>query len=323
MLHRAQVGLAAILGIVLLVSTGVSALPVSAQATAPVIQTADLRLWPEYDDPGLLVVLAGKFADGTQFPLQVSFPVPAGARNVQATYQDASGALINKSYEIKDGNLTYELPSAGFQIEYYLDRTPSGDQRNVDYSFVAPYVIKTLREEVQEPARSTGFNMTPAGESSQQGADGLTYHVFNRSNLTAGERLDTKISYSKTDSGLSAPQLAVAQTSTTTQPAAAPASASATAPTTNLLPWLLIGLGVALLVGILAYWLISRQRQPVPQPVSSLKPAGSRAKATQATPRAAAVARPAAEVVSFCTNCGHGLKAEDRFCSQCGAPRRS
>jgi hypothetical protein len=322
MFRRPPAGQAALFAILLLLSIGASALPVSAQATAPVIQTADLRIWPEYDDPGILVVLAGKFADGSQFPLQASFPVPAGARNVQATYQDASGALINKPYEIKDGQLTYELPSAGFQLEYYLDRAPSGDQRNIDYTFVAPYAINSLREEVQQPARSTGFTLTPAGASAQQGGDGLTYHVISRSNVAAGENLDTKISYTKADSGVSAPQL-VAQTSTASQPAAAPATTTASGSSTNILPWLLIGLGVALLVGILAYWLVTRQRQPAPQQVSTGRPAAVQAKAGQPAPRPLAPTRPAAEAVSFCTNCGHGLKAEDRFCSQCGAPRRS
>ncbi len=50
---------------------------------------------------------------------------------MQATYQDASGGLINRPFEIADGKLTYEMPSAAFHTEYYVDRAPSGDQRQI------------------------------------------------------------------------------------------------------------------------------------------------------------------------------------------------
>lgn len=325
MLRRGQARPAALIAlsffILALMLAPISSFPASAQTSAPVIETASLRLWPEYDDPGLLVILAGQFGSDTAFPLQAAFPAPAGIRNVQATYEDASSSLINRTFEIKDGKLTYELPSTGFQVEYYLDRAPGGEQRNISYSFVAPYAIKALRVEVQQPARSTGFAMTPASETSQKGSDDLTYYVFNRSNVAAGEKLDITISYSKTDTGLSAPQIAVAQTGA---PVQAPAQAAAPAATsaTNVLPWVLIGLGVVLLVGILVFWLLSQRRVPAQQQVRSTGPNTVRSAPAARGPRATVPARPNGEAVSFCTNCGHALGPDDRFCSQCGAPRR-
>jgi hypothetical protein len=306
----------------LLVITFLAPVGLPAQTPAPIIETAELRLWPEYDDPGLLVIFSGNFAPGATFPLTVAFPVSAGARNVQATYQDASGTLINRPFEIVDGKLTYELPSGAFHYEYYVDREPSGNERRITYALDASYAITNLRIAVQQPRGATGFALTPAAETTQQGTDGLTYHIVNRGNIAAGETLEIGVSYTKTDTSLSLPQLAVTSTG-----AAAGQAPAASASATDWLPWVLIGLGVALLLGILAYWLLSR-RQTAPEPAI---PAPRRATAATPKPLPTVPARPAQAPAAparpdgpsaFCHNCGNALRAEDRFCSQCGTPRR-
>jgi len=48
--------------------------PAAAQGPALAIDQASLRLWPEYDDPGLLVILSGTFTGTAKFPQQVAFP---------------------------------------------------------------------------------------------------------------------------------------------------------------------------------------------------------------------------------------------------------
>lgn len=305
------------------------------QAGAPTIASAELRLWPEYDDPGLLVIFSGDFSEGTTFPLQAAFPITAGARNVQATYQDASGGLINREFEIADNVLKYELPSAAFHFEYYVDRTPSGNERQIQYAFQAPYAITALRVAVQQPARATGFTLTPAAETTQQGTDGLTYHVFNRSNVAAGETLAITINYTKADTALTAPGLSV--TATDTAPTQAPAAPATS--TTDWLPWVLIGAGVALAVGLLAYWLVTRRQaeaapapvHPAPRGSQSVAPRQPAAKPLPTVPaRPTDAPKPAGSAqgaahgsAAFCPNCGNALKPEDRFCAQCGAPRRS
>jgi hypothetical protein len=339
MMRRGQVGLAALAAALLISVIAPFALPAAAiasvdaqtaapaaQSAAAVIDSADLRLWPEYDDPGLLVILSGEFAPGTPTPLQVAFPIPDGARNIQATYQDETGNLINRPFEVTDGKLAYELPTSAFHIEYYLDRAPSGEQRDIKYAFAAPYAINALRVAVQQPARASGFTLTPASDEPLTGSDGLTYFGFTRRNLAAGETVDINARYTKPDDGLTAPQLAVAPStaangSTAGSSAAAPAAASASP---NWLAWGLIGLGVVLLAAVLTYWLLTQRRQPAPAPAAP--EVGRRpVQATAPAPprRASVAAQPASDAVSYCTNCGHPLRLDDRFCSQCGAPRRS
>jgi hypothetical protein len=255
--------------------------------------------------------------------LQAAFPVSEGARNIQATYADASGTLINRPYEITNGKLTYELPSANFHWEYYVDREPSGNDRQIKYVFEAPYAIGNLRVAVQQPKGSTNFSLNPPAASTEQDTQGLTYHIVNRESVAAGEKVEIGINYTKTDTSLTAPQLNV------TNPGAAAANAPAAATSgnaTDWLPWVLIGVGVALLGGILAYWLLSR-RQPEPEPApapagKTARPAASTQKPLPTVPARPAAPKPAGPV-AFCHNCGTALKAEDKFCSQCGTPRRS
>ena len=290
---------------------------VLAQAGAPAIVGAELRLWPEYDDPGLLVIFAGTLAEGTATPVQLILPIAPGARNIQATFMDASGTLINRTFEVKDNKLTYEVPSTTFHVEYYVDRAPSAEQRNIDFAFEAPYSIQDLQISIQQPARATEFSVQPAPDNSTQGPDGLTYQWLARKDLAAGQQVQLNIRYTKPDSGLTAPQLAV----TATESAAAAAAPAARASSgTNLLPWLLIGLGAALLAGILAYWLLGRRHNAVPDRVSSPPPVAERRRpAPGGKPLTDA---PAGGAAGFCTQCGAQLRVSDRFCPQCGTRRR-
>ncbi len=321
MMHRAPAGAAILIFTVVLLLTVAPVLPAGAQ-NSPVIQQAELRLWPEYDDPGLLVIFSGSFESKTAFPLQVVFPIPSGARNVQATFKDESGTLINRPFEIKDDQLTYELPAADFHFEFYLDRAPSGDERTIAYTLDSPYAVRSLSVAVQQPARATGFTLIPAAEDSQQGSDGLTYHILNRQNLAAGESIDLVLKYTKPDTGLTAPQLAVTTTDSPVQSGAT--QTTTTSGSAAWLPWLLIGLGVVLLAASLTYWILSQRRNASPSLSASGRTAGAgRSRPANTRPSAPHITAAAQQTATYCTHCGHQLRAEDRFCSQCGTPRRS
>ncbi|MCX6028739.1 MAG: zinc ribbon domain-containing protein [Chloroflexi bacterium] len=280
-------------------------LSASAQGPQPAIQQSSLRLWPEYDDPGLLVIFAGTFSNTATFPVQVAFPLPEGARGIQATMQDAAGQLVNQDWEIAGSKLIFTLPQPAFHTEYYLDRPPSGNPRALSYTFVAPYAIRTLEIAIQQPARSTGFTVTPQPESSYQETDGLTYYRINRTNLASGDKVPIVIRYTKSDQGFSANP---AQTQAS-QPTAVPAIPATVA---SRLPFVLIGLGVAVLAGAAIYWVLQRRQPPA-------------AAGRGARSQVGALVQPAGRSSGktfYCTQCGRQLKPEDRFCANCGTPRK-
>ena len=309
-LGRRSAGLAVLVLLVL-----IAAVPAAAQGTGLSITQALLRLWPEYDDPGLLVILSGDFAGTAAFPQKVAFPVTAGARNIQATVNDPAKGLLNQQWQIEGGKLTYTLPLPGFQIEYYVDRPPSGNTREIRHTFEAPYAIESLSIAVQEPACATDFSVTPQPASSSKGEDGLTYHVITQENLKAGDKLDIVIRYVKTDTGFTAPQLALPAARPLRSPRRRRPPHRPPRATTNWLPYLLIGLGLAAIFGLAAYWFL-QQRQPA-------RPAPGAWKTVQAREPEPAAYRPTVTAGAlFCTQCGHALRPDDKFCAQCGTPRK-
>lgn len=300
------------------------------------IQQASLRLWPEYDDPGLLVIFAGAFTNTVSFPQKVAFPLPAGARGIQATAQDDAGGLLSQPWDSSGGKLTYTLPTPSFQVEYYVDRPPAGNQRELSYAFEVPYPIESLVVSVQQPARSTGFSLSPAPESSSQESDGFTYSRFSRQHLQAGDRIAFTIRYSKPDQ---APSVTAAPASSAQSDDQVTAASSARS-TPPWLPYVLIGLGVVGLAGAGVYWFTFQRRVNV-GPVRGRagdRPAARVPSIPAVRPRAGVAARPASAVgagappavgqentvhgIAYCTQCGHPLGPGDRFCSQCGTTAR-
>jgi hypothetical protein len=286
-----------------------------AQSAAPSIGSATLQLWPEYDDPGVLVLFSGDFTDTASFPQEVAFPLPVGARGIQATEKQSDGRLISQTWQIENSRLTYTLPGPGFHIEYYVDRPPSGDQRDITYSFDVPYAIDSLEVRVQQPARSTGFSMLPPPTGSVIEADGLTYSSLQRTNLKAGEKLDLTFRYTKNDQAPSLPASAAIPTSPAAQTAVQqPLTSAPTRVANSWLPWLLIAIGLAALAAAALYWFLRVRSLPGPAPAArGTRPgrADERAPTTHGADTGA----------TFCTQCGQRFRPEDRFCANCGAPR--
>jgi hypothetical protein len=291
--------------------------PVSAQAGTPVIQSGSLRLWPEYDKPGLLVIIDGTFSNTVTFPKEMVFTLPAGAHDIQTTMKDASGGLLTQAWHMDGNKLSFTLPGAGFQVEYYVDTPLLGSQRNLSYAFQVPYTIEKLEIEVQQPARATNFSVVPQPESSSPGSDGLTYYHLLRSNVAAGQSLPITIQYGKADQGTSVTPVPAAAAA----PAAAPGASNAAGPTSlmSILPWLLIGLGALAFLGALAYYILLQRRPAAPAASPSIRSA-------KPTP-APFVSRSAAGTTGsgpavFCPKCGRRFAPDDQFCAQCGASRQ-
>jgi hypothetical protein len=301
-------------GVAVAAALGLAArLPAIAQEPGKVIGEATLQLWPEYDDPGLLVIYSGEFTGTLQFPQEVAFPMPKDARGIQATSRETDGQLLTQQWQILDGKLVYTLPGPGFHIEYYLDQQPSGDQREISYTFETPYAVDSLNIRAQHPASAAEFLLTPAEDSSIVGEDGFTYSLLNKAKLEPGDKVDLGIRYKKSGQGLSRPPGTVAQITPVPQPSAS--QEAATGPDfASWLPYLLIGIGLAALAGATLYWILRARVSTTAEPVKS-------------APRSSKPAPPPAstdesgEERTFCTKCGQHFGADDRFCAKCGTPR--
>jgi hypothetical protein len=259
-----------------------------------------ISLWPEYDEPALLVMYRGQFAADSSLPLPVEFRIPAEVgRPYAVAFLDEQDQPHDLDYTTRpEGDwlvVVFDLPTQGFQLEYYapLPGSPAPGQRTFTYTYRADYALATLDLEVQEPLGTQGFKLEPPADSVVQEADGLNYHLAAAGPLDQNDTVTWSVSYEKTRSGLTAD-------------APQPKGVS------GILIAVLSLIALAA-VGVGGFWL-GRRSQPVPPPAAPGKRrrGGQRRRPGQST----------TQDTGFCYQCGTRLRPGTDFCHQCGAAVR-
>ncbi len=293
-----------------------------AQPAQPQIESMSVALWPEFDQPDVLVVTHMQLAPGTTFPTQITMQLPGYIEKMYAVAVENNGQLLNVAPEQinyrREGDdlfLTFPATEASIQLEYYdpFILTKDGVTRQLNYKFIAPANLTTIDFEIQQPAGSEKFELTPAAGNTFAGANGLTYSSLVASNLAAGDEFAIFATYQRPTDTLSAEMLPASSPANAAMP---PAGSTVEAENTTASPYWgygLLGVGVLLLVGTGGYWW--RQNKKSTPAADSRRQPGRKNKRgrTNAAPAAAA---------NYCFNCGSALRAQAVFCHACGAEQR-
>ena len=290
-------------------------LQASAQTAAP-LGRVEVALWPEYDQREMLVIYRVTLPATTTLPATVVLPVPARVGVPTAVAQQApDGALVLANYEraAVDGgwaSLTIQAESAALQIEYYDPLAIDAASRSYTFQWPAGYALTELAYEVLQPVGASAMQIDPAPTSDRIGSNGLTFYNGSLGAQDGSAEARIQLGYSKTDAALSV-QSAPVQAGDTpaigeAQPTGVPASL------TSLAPWLIGGLGLALLAAGAVLFLRSRQAEkqagrPRHRPTRS-------AEGGERTIDASAV---------FCHSCGTPAGVADAFCRKCGTRLRT
>lgn len=277
---------------------------ISSPAAAQTKVTLDfmhVQLWPEYDQPSVLVIYDFQTPAQASYPQQIQLRLPKDA-NLLAVAQQSQQSLLTLPYDnpVAQGDwlvLSFAAPAAGvYRVEYYVPFSKTGITRTYKYSWPGDYAVKEFAISAQEPAGSAHLTTTPALADVSPSTDGFTYHRGTIGPLTDGQTFDLNISYSKADDALSV-------TGNSIQPAGGSLNGSQTS-FTSFLPWIIGALGVLLIVGGGVWYWVS-----------------GRAQAEPARPRhhsAAAENAEAEDGQRYCAQCGKRAQAGDRFCRACG-----
>lgn len=271
------------------------------------LASLEIGIWPEYDRPEALVILRGELAPGAQLPATVSLRIPASSGGPSAVASTATegGMLTTRRYELTDEEdhllLTVATPEPFFQVEFYDSLPTATSDRAYTYVWPGDLATDQLSVRVQEPAGSTNLTVEPdLGPGSIQ-PDGLVYHEAQMGAFEVGESLTITVRYQKTDLRTSVEVLDGTQ---------GPDS-------DNGLPsWLLpaaIAAVVIVAVGSAAFW--RAQRRPVQVATEATRRPRQRGRSASS---AGGVSSPQA----FCTQCGHQLGPDDRYCPRCGTEVR-
>jgi hypothetical protein len=283
---------------VLVILLAVLLVPGAARAQDTVtVANMTIRVWPEFDDPSVLLILEGQAS--APGPVDLTIPLPAGSRINAVAYTDDTGNLLTLENTEQGGGITFQTPTGGFWIEIYDPALAmDGDNRSYDLSWTPTFNITNLGIEVQTPFGARSMAIIPEGTTGGTDQFGLPLTVISQQNVQAGDTVSLSFTYTKTDPTLSADWLGQTLPSEVT-PSAPIGAAAGGAPSTLVIVLMIVG-GLALVGGGVWYVLQSRQKP------------GARA-----AHRVVPAARGAGQ--KFCTQCGKAIEPGDKFCRHCGA----
>lgn len=312
-----------VIAVISLLSFQVSPLLAQAVKEPTGFKNVTLWLYPEYDDPRLLVMLEGKIT-GAEPPTPVRFLVPLGAEMYSAGSKDAQGKYTGGPPDRKASSvlgwdeISYELKTETFRVEYYSDEILGLPDKSISYDFRFLYPISDLRVIVQQPLKASNFAVVPAGTATTEGQ--FKVQVFNFTNLTPdpANPLHFDISYTKTD--LNPSLQSTSGSPSGSQPPPADSS-------TGLIVLVTVGVVVTAMV---FFWLRGKKK---------LKPAYStgrrpplraeRRRGNSQLPKKAAtkvIVKTQAKTRErtskpdgFCSQCGSPIDSSAKFCPACGS----
>lgn len=274
------------------------------------LQTMTIDLWPEYDQPNMLVIYKAELSPDVSLPAEITFsiPVQAGEPAVVAVGPDAS-SVTETVYETRVMNdwleVSFIATTPAIQFEYYDPSLMKNDaQRNFDFTWPGDYGVNSLVLQVQHPLEATDFTITPASGRVVTDTIGFIYNIIEVGALDQGSTFNISLGYQKDSDALSIENFQI-------QP-----SATITPGSSNLFNldqwwiWLLIVFGVVLIGGgSYWYWRLGRQETPA-----------KKRRHRKTDEQELADATPGKNV--YCHQCGKRAGPGDRFCRACGTRLR-
>ena len=283
---------------------------VSAQES-PSLDTLTIDLWPEYDDPGMLVIYKAVLSPQVTLPAEVTFriPVEAGKPSAVAVGPDPSSVadVVYDTQVMGDWiDVSFIATTPSIQFEYYDPRlVKDGEQRTFMYDWSGDLAVNSLIAQIQHPIGASSVTITPAAGRVIQGNDGLTYNLIEVGALQAGIPFELNLSYQKDSDALSIQSLQI-------QP-----SATLTPGSVGMLNlgqwwiWLLAALGL-IMIGGGGYWYWRSSRQ---------EPAAKARQRRRASRQQ--MAETSTQEAIYCHQCGKRAGPGDRFCRSCGTRLRT
>jgi hypothetical protein len=280
----------------------------AAAQTPDRITQLEIAVWPEFDDPRVLVQFDGTLAGQSDAAREISFYIPTSAVLTATAYQDESQQYLNSDPPtVTDaGNglkrVTFQVPKTHFHVEYYDDAIQGAPDKTLDFVYTALMPADSVQIQVQQPLKAENFKITPAAALVSDGMHDFKYHIFNYPGATPDQQLKLQITYVKSDPNPSIQNVVPPET------APQPAPANSALPTDPQQTYMLVGAGIVLALGVLAVAMWYTRRNPRPTARGAAhRPAGGK-RAEHAT--------------GFCSQCGNPLHAGDNFCPNCGAKKR-
>jgi hypothetical protein len=292
---------------------GLLAAPSAANAQGEIrLDLLNIELWSEYDRPSMLVINEFILSQNTPLPAEVTIRFPKEG-NLIAVAVESNGGLFNTDFEgpVERGNwqtITLSVQSYDpHRIEYYQQLTREDTQRSFEYKWFGDYYVRQFNLNLLLPADSTNLMTNPPLANAQTSADNLYLtSSISRRDMSMGNSFEFDLSYKRATDSLSSPDL-----NNQVQPAEPIGPDTPGRVSVDRLPWLIGGMGLALIA--IALWVYWRSTQA---DGDSTERSGSRRRRSHRTEQAR-------DGQIYCHECGSRAHPGDRFCRTCGSKLRA
>ena len=182
-----------------------------APSTGLSIGRMKVSIMPEYDDPSVLAIYDGKFEDVSSYPIKTSFLIPKGSVISDACSLSHEGQHFCQLYKTvnrgEHDEVSLLLPYPNFYLSFHTPRLDAkGGRKEIDYLIKSNHSIKTMEVDIQQPLRSTEFNIFPPENAamSEKGGTisvikGFNHFTYKLEGISKGRETAFKISYIKSD----------------------------------------------------------------------------------------------------------------------------
>jgi hypothetical protein len=276
---------------------------VSAAQTVPQLEQLQIDLWPEFDRPDMLVIYRGTLPPEAPLPATVTLRLPQGVEAPHAVaYVDSTGNLFDATHSAtttEDGvTVTLETLSPNFQLEFYDALTRDGDQRSYTLVWPGDYAVNQLNIVLLPPPGATQIQTEPALSFVQQ-ESGVSTYVGTLGGRAENQTARISVNYRGGTAGV-----------------AGTLAQSSDGDSRNYA--LIAGAIVVVLVLVIGsvVWYTRQQRE---QPKTVSRRQRRTARRRQRETRTVATQNDPSQS-RYCTHCGRALRADDRFCGNCGTP---
>ncbi|MDN5348063.1 MAG: hypothetical protein PWP65_1627 [Clostridia bacterium] len=183
--------------------------PVQAAEESLTITDLQSAIWPEYDEPRVLVLHNGTLVNTGREPFQseIRYFMPKGA-TVNMVCETEKG-MVCRPYEIDQSNPDFDVvswkPSRSIQpgesfpamYEYYYLRFSGGGKRDFTVPFQSAFPVKRLRVEVKAPKGATSITLDPRPSRQTRDSKGFENYYYWYPKVETEERLVFRVAYTR------------------------------------------------------------------------------------------------------------------------------
>ena len=275
----------------------------------PKLDSLNIELWSEYDQPSMLVINQFVVSQDTPLPTSVTLRFPKDGNLVAVAVENTDGKLYTKNFAppAEQGNWqTVTINVESYQphrIEYYQPLTRDGNKRAFKYQWFGDYYVKQLNVMILIPADSTELVTSPVLQSTSTSKDGLlTLGTVTKNEMKVMNSFQFDLQYQRTSTALTDPEAASQVRPSEPVGKNTPGRVSIT----NL-PWMIGGFGLTLIIiALFSYWRSTQSGEE--------KPPRRRRRQNET--------EPTGEDQAYCHECGTRAHPGDRFCRTCGSRLR-